>query len=269
MKKDVPPAPPALPPVEPKKDIAPPAPPPLPAMKKDVPPAPPALPPVEPKTNLAPVAPALPAAPKLDTPPAAPVVPPALPPLPAMKKDVPPAPPAPPALPGAKDTPPKPVELITPPENKPEAKLPPAPSAVDAELSKSLSMDKTPSKPADAKPADAKASAADAKKATLVVNFKTTETSVPLTYKSELDKIISRVKANDKERVSILAYASSVGDQPSTARRVSLSRALSVRAYLIDAGISNMRINVQAEGDKNPGGNPDRVDVFVQSGDGK
>ena len=46
-------------------------------------------------------------------------------------------------------------------------------------------------------------------------------------------------------------------------------RALSVRAYLIDAGVGNLRINVQAEGDKNPGGDPDRVDVFVQEPDGK
>jgi len=80
-----------------------------------------------------------------------------------------------------------------------------------------------------------------------------------------LDKVIKRLKANADERVTITAYASSVGDQPSTARRVSLSRALSVRAALIDAGISNLRINVQAEGDKNPGGEPDRVDLFIQS----
>ncbi len=56
-------------------------------------------------------------------------------------------------------------------------------------------------------------------------------------------------------------------DQPSTARRVSLSRALSVRAHLIDEGVANLRINVQAEGDKNPGGEPDRVDVMVGAAD--
>lgn len=79
--------------------------------------------------------------------------------------------------------------------------------------------------------------------------------------------MVARLKADEKLTVNILAYASATADQASTARRVSLSRALSVRAYFIDNGINNLRINVQAEGDKNPsGGNPDRVDVYVIGG---
>jgi len=84
---------------------------------------------------------------------------------------------------------------------------------------------------------------------------------------SQLDKVAKQMKDNDGQRVTLIAYATAAGDQASTARRVSLSRALAVRAYLIDQGINNMRINVQAEGDKNPGGDPDRVDVFVQGTD--
>jgi len=84
--------------------------------------------------------------------------------------------------------------------------------------------------------------------------------------KEDMDKLVARLKADEKLHVNILAYAASSADQASTARRVSLSRALSVRAYLIDNGINNLRINVQAEGDKNPsGGAPDRVDIFVVS----
>ncbi len=86
---------------------------------------------------------------------------------------------------------------------------------------------------------------------------------------SQLDEAAKRLVHNEALRVTLIAYASVVGDQASTARRVSLSRALSVRAYLIDAGVNNMRINVQAEGDKNPGGDPDRVEVFLQEPDGK
>jgi len=79
-----------------------------------------------------------------------------------------------------------------------------------------------------------------------------------------MDALVAKMKADEKLHANILAYASATADQASTARRVSLSRALSVRAYLIDNGINNLRINVQAEGDKNPaGGNPDRVDIFV------
>ncbi len=103
------------------------------------------------------------------------------------------------------------------------------------------------------------------KKPELHIGFKVTETAIPLTVKPDLDKIAERLKANTNERVVLMAYASSIGDQSSTARRVSLSRALSVRAHLIDAGINSLRINVQAEGSKNPGGDPDRVDIFVES----
>jgi outer membrane protein OmpA-like peptidoglycan-associated protein len=95
--------------------------------------------------------------------------------------------------------------------------------------------------------------------------FKPTETSVPLEIKPDLDKVAARVKENASLRISLVAYAAVTGDQSITARRVSLSRALAVRAYLIDQGIASLRINVQAEGDKNPGGEPDRVDVFVKS----
>lgn len=93
--------------------------------------------------------------------------------------------------------------------------------------------------------------------------FKPTETAMPLTVKESIDKLVADLKANEAQRVNLVAYASAAADQASTARRVSLSRALSVRAYLIDNGINTLRINVQAEGDKNPGGEADRVDVFV------
>lgn len=99
----------------------------------------------------------------------------------------------------------------------------------------------------------------------LRVVFKSTETTVPLTVNDELNKLAKQLIQNDNQRITLIAYATASGDQVSTARRISLSRALSVRAFLIDAGVNNLRINVQAEGDKNPGGDPDRVDVFVQT----
>lgn len=103
-------------------------------------------------------------------------------------------------------------------------------------------------------------------KPSLSIPFQSTETALPLAAKPELDARIKELKANPNLRVRLTAYASSVGDQPSTARRIALSRALSIRAYLIDSGVNTMHVMVQAEGDKNPGGNPDRVDVFVEAG---
>lgn len=98
----------------------------------------------------------------------------------------------------------------------------------------------------------------------LRIVFKPTETAVPLSVKDGLASLVGKIKSQDDQRVTLIAYASGMGEQASTSRRVSLSRALSVRAALIEQGISALRINVQAEGDKNPGGDPDRVDIYVR-----
>lgn len=78
-----------------------------------------------------------------------------------------------------------------------------------------------------------------------------------------------QLTADQTARVNLVAYASAVGDQSSMARRVALARALAVRSYLMDQGITNDRIDVHAEGESNPGGELDRVDVFVQKSEGK
>jgi len=101
----------------------------------------------------------------------------------------------------------------------------------------------------------------------LRIAFKSTETAVPLSMKPPLDALVKQINRNDAARVTVIAYAAAVDGQAGMSRRISLSRALSVRAYLIDAGVSTMRINVQAEGDRNPGGDPDRVDLFIQDSD--
>ncbi len=186
------------------------------------------------------------------------VPPPPIPPAPAPEKKTEPTvppPPAPPPLPGASQQPA--IPLPPPPL--------PQPISPDAQSAPVKTVDEALSKPSGQQEAPAPAGA-EQKPPALSVEFKSTETTVPLTIKPELDKLAKQLKENEALRVTLIAYASSVGDQSSTARRVSLSRALSVRAYLIDAGVNNLRINVQAEGDKNPGGNPDRVDLFVQDG---
>jgi outer membrane protein OmpA-like peptidoglycan-associated protein len=63
---------------------------------------------------------------------------------------------------------------------------------------------------------------------------------------------------------SVTAYAAGTPDDPSTARRLSLSRALAVRSVLILAGVASPRIYVKALGAAAPtiaDGPPDRVDV--------
>jgi outer membrane protein OmpA-like peptidoglycan-associated protein len=66
--------------------------------------------------------------------------------------------------------------------------------------------------------------------------------------------------------LSVLAYAADSPDDPSTARRLSLARALAVRSVLITAGLPSMRIYVKALGGAAPGalaGPPDRVDIAL------
>jgi hypothetical protein len=64
-------------------------------------------------------------------------------------------------------------------------------------------------------------------------------------------------------RLQLLAYSGGGSQTPSQARRLSLSRALTVRSQLIKQGIRSTRIDVRALGNKSEGGPPDRVDIVV------
>ena len=105
---------------------------------------------------------------------------------------------------------------------------------------------------------------ADPNKPLMVINFLTTETNLPLSVEDELKKVINTLK-NNTSRVTLIGYASESGDQTTTARRVSLSRVLAVRSFMIDKGVNKMNINVQAEGSHNNGGSPDRVDILLSN----
>lgn len=67
---------------------------------------------------------------------------------------------------------------------------------------------------------------------------------------------------NSEDRVQLRAYADKSGGNDSKARRLSLSRALAVRSYLIESGLRSTRIDVRALGSVPDGGPADRVDVI-------
>ncbi len=77
----------------------------------------------------------------------------------------------------------------------------------------------------------------------------------------KLDEIVSMLKQNRDERLNIVAYASNPEDKNSSARRVSLKRAVAVRQYIADAGIDVSRINVQAMGNADGKKLVDRVEI--------
>lgn len=78
-----------------------------------------------------------------------------------------------------------------------------------------------------------------------------------------LAPLVKGLKGNEKSRVQLLAYAASVDGNASKARRLFLSRALSVRAYLMEQGIASTRMDVRALGDRGEAGPADRVDVML------
>jgi outer membrane protein OmpA-like peptidoglycan-associated protein len=67
--------------------------------------------------------------------------------------------------------------------------------------------------------------------------------------------------ADPNTAVNVFAYAAGTADDPSTPRRLSLSRALAARAVLMSEGIASTRIYPRALGNTAPDGPPDRVDV--------
>ena len=63
-------------------------------------------------------------------------------------------------------------------------------------------------------------------------------------------------------RLQLQAFAGGSGESASGARRTSLSRALAVRSFLIEAGVRSTRVDVRALGTAADSGPPERVDVL-------
>lgn len=96
-----------------------------------------------------------------------------------------------------------------------------------------------------------------------MVRFESADATLGADNERQLEALARRL-ANTEDRVQLRGYASaSNADAASGARRLSLSRALAVRSYLIDKGIRSTRIDVRALGPTADSGPADRVDVAV------
>ncbi|WP_316977739.1 OmpA family protein [Shumkonia mesophila] len=220
----------------------------------------------------------------------------AVPPAPAVEKPQNPvAAPKPPATekpPAAVAAPKAPVSAIAPPPpaiEKPEAAAP-KPPAVPAAPPPAVEKPQvpTPQAPAVAVPtpppppaADAGAVAAapatppavdqaalpKAGKATsgdaLKVLFETEEAKLSEQARGELKTMVQGMLDKSDLRIQLLAYAGGDSLSSSKARRLSLSRALAVRSYLIENGLRSTRIDVRALGDKTTEEPVNRVDVNI------
>ena len=95
------------------------------------------------------------------------------------------------------------------------------------------------------------------------INFGIGTSNLNAQGQKTLGFIAGELKASEKSRVEVRAYASSSGVTESQARRLSLSRALAVRSSLIALGIRSTRIDVRALGSKGQTVPPDRVDLQI------
>jgi outer membrane protein OmpA-like peptidoglycan-associated protein len=91
------------------------------------------------------------------------------------------------------------------------------------------------------------------------IGFGGESTEVPDDARTELRGVVEQLKRNGELRLRIEGFAGS--DDANRSRRLSLSRALAIRGYLMDPGIASTRMDVFARGAIADGGPVDRVDV--------
>jgi outer membrane protein OmpA-like peptidoglycan-associated protein len=140
-----------------------------------------------------------------------------------------------------------PAPAAPPPATPPAASAPPATSA--------------PQQTAAAPVAPRPAPASGVQAGVVNIPFTAGQGDLPASEVASLDAL-ARQYAAGEDRLQIRAYAApSASDGGSGARRLSLTRALAVRQYLIDRGIRSTRIDVRALGAPTDGTAPDRVEV--------
>jgi outer membrane protein OmpA-like peptidoglycan-associated protein len=95
------------------------------------------------------------------------------------------------------------------------------------------------------------------------IDFGSGITDLPPAARESLDKAVAEMKQDEGSRLQIVAYATGGDEAGSQARRLSLSRALAVRSYLIEQGVRSTRMDVRALGNRSPDGPADRVDMIL------
>ncbi|MGH6954759.1 MAG: OmpA family protein [Alphaproteobacteria bacterium] len=177
-----------------------------------------------------------------------------------------PIPPLPPALPPAQaqtGQPGMPTAAKQPPaEPAPaQASLPPATKPIAPAAPTILPL---PEPKTAATPKAAAAAPGDAPQVRLL--FEGEQTDLPPTAAQALRDVAVRLSQEPGLRLQLLAYAGGGADTANKARRISLSRALSVRSFLLSEGVSSARIDVRALGNSTQETPADRVDLlFVRS----
>ena len=174
--------------------------------------------------------------------------------------------------PVTKLTPKPPVAPTPPAQPKPEveiSKAPPPPPAVSPPSAPAVKAPPPPPAVPKAAPVPEKLAAPATETASREpvasqnVAFAAGTSRLSSASQRQLDGVAAQLKAQPEARMQLLAYAGEPNMSSSKARRLSLSRALAVRSYLINKGVKSTRIDVRALGNQVPDGQPSRVDLRV------
>lgn len=97
----------------------------------------------------------------------------------------------------------------------------------------------------------------------LRVVFEVGTSKLPGDVRATLQELAQGMRSQEGLRLQLLAYAGGADMASSAARRLSLSRALAVRSFLIENGVRSTRIDVRALGNKTTEAETERVDITV------
>lgn len=97
--------------------------------------------------------------------------------------------------------------------------------------------------------------------ADLTLLFEASSSDLNPDTQKKLDDVIKQMISSTAGRLQVRAFATGEDGTASSARRVSLSRALSVRSYLMDHGIKPNRVDVRAMGTETDRSPLDRIDL--------
>lgn len=169
-----------------------------------------------------------------------------------------------PAAPEPKAVEPEPVVAKAPAKVEAVArvdKAPEAPKVVKPDAPKATAA-ATATAPSDTKVASIDRSASDPDGA-IRIFFDAGSSDIPADALGQITAIANALANDPAQRLQLKAYAAASADSASLARRLSLTRALTVRSALIEQGVRSTRIDVRALGGKDAGDTPDRVDIFI------
>lgn len=157
------------------------------------------------------------------------------------------------------------IAIVPPPPPPPpleplaDSPPPPEPAAIAAAPRPSDGRDQAAGQPAGKQVATRPAATPGS--APVRLQFEAGSAELSGQARGQLATLKDLLLADDTQRVQLLAYAKGGEQQANAARRLSLSRARAVRAFLAERGVSTSRIDVRALGTKFEDGPPDRVDI--------